>query len=634
MNYGMRPKGPDKQRRSGTKVLANVLWWLSSVRLGMLLLIAIAVYAAFGTIPLGRVFEWFGGDSWTPGQTLRHLPWVDLRESEYYSTPLFSALLLILIVNMAMATVLRIRWQWRKAGVITTHCGVIVLAIGAYLATKDPLRAIMTVWAGEPAKVMLDSTRTVLWESGEPVSEQSMNRLLPRYADFGVPWTDRQRSINVHSEVAVTGFAHSARMVHRLVPSDGSGSPGWEMTERLRSGESRKITVIADPRLSRPRALTNGMAVLPLGGVWSITELAEFHSTTSSDGAVWIRPESDAPAMVLPARPGSTAALETPSGRWQAEFLERTDALFGFVAGIYRIEGPGLASTIAFSAPWDPTTSGLLIEADDSGGVGLAELPGGYEALFVDHERSALVLGQDGWLLRRGRDGEWQSGPPLPSGDMLQVDERTSVEIDEVLESAAIVQELERLPSAEDAQLLADPRLNSWVRVSSSVDAEAPGRWIPYNDTLAQPGREEGFELGPSPLVFDAGSIRFQGFQAELFRRGSIPQDFLVSLVLEEDDQQAEHILRLNDPVRSRMTINGHERLIQLSLIGWDSRGWESARRNPSPDGFDGARFVILSVNSREGVNTAITGAVIVLLGAGGSMLLRSRGRPRRSGAA
>lgn len=234
MKMAQRSPNPECGRRSG--VLARALWALSSVRLGLALFVGVAVYAALGTIPLGPFFEFLGGQAEAPAPTLRYLPWVDLRESEYYSTALFGALLIAIVANMTLATLLRIRWEMKKIGVLVTHAGVIVLAVGALMATHSPLNATMALFADEPTSTGLDRSRTLLRAGADQIggskgAQWHVDGVLPRYADFGVPWTDAEGVIELDERWRVTGYAHSARLVPRIEQGTAGMPPGWQVTE-------------------------------------------------------------------------------------------------------------------------------------------------------------------------------------------------------------------------------------------------------------------------------------------------------------------------------------------------------------------------------------------------------------------
>ncbi len=602
-----------------------MLLQLGSVKLGLVLLALIAIYAALGSIPLGPLFDRLGGQDWHPSRTARHLPWIDLREREYFATPLFAALLTGVVLNMALATILRIRWEWRKSGVLITHAGVIVLAIGSAVASLSTLNATMAAFADEPASTAIDRLGTVIGKPGMDPARTRVGTRLPRYADFGTPWASETRSIELPSGAVVTGYAHSARLSPRLSPTEDAGAPGWQFNERLRSGETRSLALVADGTDRARAMLTDGTVVLALRGRFDPIELLEAGFESSSGqgqgGSVRIDIQGASKPLWLRAVPGQTAALQTPDGEWRAEFLDTSDFLENGRTANLRLVGPGFLSTIIFAPSWDPTGSGMYSQAASQDELRLAPLPVGIEATFMDVQANAVLLSPNGWA-HFHRAGV-QSGPALTDGEVLQLSPMTRVEIKAFLPQSTIRSVLERLPLVEDAQLLADPRLGSLVRIADPAVSEGDGSWIAFEDQSAAT-EGESWVYRPATLEVTDLKVVYRGFEAELFRRGSIPKDFRIELEFLRGSDSEIRTLSLNDPVRTRMRINGRDRRVQLSLIGWDSHGWEGVRSD-TDSRFEGTRFVILSINAREGVDTAMAGGVLILLGAGCSMLIRLR---------
>lgn len=627
----------DPEPRDGRRPsrLARVLWACSSVRLGLLLFVGVALYAALGTVPLGPLYGLLGGRAEAPEPTLRHLPWVDLRESEYYSTLVFSVMLGLIVVNMALATVLRIRWEGRKAGVIITHIGVIVLAAGALVATRAPLNATMALFADQPTSSGLDRTRTLLSWDPDLLTESSerawrLDGVLPRYADFGVPWVDEEREIQLDGEVRITGYAHSARLVSRIEPGPEGSPAGWQLREQRRTGEARTISLLADGSDHSVGTLSDGTRVavfnhrLFQGDDSAITQIRE-----TEGGCVLLYPTASDEVMVLPAHPGATATLAMPNGEWTAEFLDRVGVEGGPAVANLRLSGPGFPSSMLYGAAWDPAHRGLYAEAPE-GGIALVDLPSGMDLLFCDARMAAVLIAADGWL-HNHRDGSLRDeSTGLTEGDEIPINATTVLTVERSLDQAALAPELERIPFVEDAQLLADPRLGSMIRVTDSSREDDLGRWIVFDEHASESSGTSGFSYTAAPFTISDASVAFRGFEAKLFRRGSVPRDFLVGLEITKNGEVRSHTLSLNHPVRATLEIDGRPRRVQFSLIGWDSEGWES-RHIGTGDRFEGTRFVVVSVVQREGVGLSIAGGGLILLGAGVSVLGRMMRRTPRA---
>lgn len=611
-------------RRTGkARVPRNALLrGCSSVRLGLLLILAIAVYAALGTVSLAGAFETLGGEPWAPGRTIRHLPWIDLREQEYYSTDLFGALLLALVVNMSLATVLRIPWRPDRAGVILTHAAVAVLAIGAFVATRSPVNATIALFAGEPSGNSIDRSRSVLEVDGVSAGSWRLDQRLPRYADFGVPWSDRDSAIALDDGVRVTGFAHSARVVSRLERGSPSDPPGWQLDEVLATGERRTLCLIAAGDDGSRKVLADGTVLLALGEEWPIPDVlstAIEQPQARGIGLVWIEPQPGV-TLALPASRGASAFAETEEGVWQAEFLDRAEFIPGTTFGNYRLSGPGFRDQILYAASWDPRVQGRFADGSADPDGQRPDLPDAFRSLFLDAEQPAIVLHPEG-LLRARENGLQRVEAPVV-GDVISTSAQAELRTARVESNARVAQQVERLPLVEDPQLLADPRLGSAVRVEWETENGTNAAWLGFDDSRTPEAEPIGLHYGPQRFEIADTALTFRSFKAELFRRGSVPKDFQIGIELNRVGEQAVHTLSLNEPIRTTIRIRDRDRRVQLSLIGWDAAGWEASRGQDAGQ-FEGVRYVILSMNQREGVGTALFGVVLILLGAGYSLVTR-----------
>jgi len=296
----------------------------------------------------------------------------------------------------------------------------------------------------------------------------------------------------------------------------------------------------------------------------------------------------------------------------------------------FRLEGPQSDPLLHFAGSWDPTMTGIFAQSDDDESIGMVEPPVGFRALYLNPNHDALVLTHE---VATHFTGAAFRSFSFAVGSAVQLNDSTRLTVDRFEPHAKVNSEIQRVPMIEDAQLLADPRLGSLVRVSLSGLPQESDDWIAFDDTDEQRVRGGAFAYRPATLRIDHARVIYRGFRAELFRRGSIPKDFHIDLELERDGKASLHTLSLNQPIRTRAEIDGRIRTIQFSLIGWDSEGWESAR-GADDDRFQGTRFVILAINQREGVPLAIGGGALILVGAGFSMAMRlQRRRSRREGA-
>jgi hypothetical protein len=127
--FGPRP------RRGPVTLVLDVF---SSVPLGIVLMAILFMYCTIGSA--GILYPALGPGRWNPfnPDVWRHeMPrqWrgLELTEFEWFHTPLFNALILLICLNVIITTFRRIRLNALTAGVWMIHSGVVILAIGSYI---------------------------------------------------------------------------------------------------------------------------------------------------------------------------------------------------------------------------------------------------------------------------------------------------------------------------------------------------------------------------------------------------------------------------------------------------------------------------------------------------------------------
>ncbi len=133
--------------------------------------------------------------------TLRRLRGFEMSELEFYSWWPMRLLLVLFVVNLAVATIRRIEFTFKNIGVLTVHTGIIVIALGSvyYQSLKKEgdtlLRAGMPDDSGKPGigppvRGFYDNTSVALWvaqdRGGAPVWDPRPLRGVPRYNDYGL----------------------------------------------------------------------------------------------------------------------------------------------------------------------------------------------------------------------------------------------------------------------------------------------------------------------------------------------------------------------------------------------------------------------------------------------------------------
>ncbi|HUN80695.1 MAG TPA: hypothetical protein VMV81_04220, partial [Phycisphaerae bacterium] len=126
--------------------LRNPLVWLidifDSIWLGIFLIAAIFIYSAVGSaVPVFRQY-------------------FELTEFQYFNHPIFVTLIALFCICLVVTTLRRIRFNWRNAGVLTVHTGLLVLCSGSVIYFGRKIEG--DVWLDAPhIRVMsIDRLRT------------------------------------------------------------------------------------------------------------------------------------------------------------------------------------------------------------------------------------------------------------------------------------------------------------------------------------------------------------------------------------------------------------------------------------------------------------------------------------------
>lgn len=129
--------------------------------------------------------------------TLRRLPGIEKTEVEFYGWWPLRILLVLFVVNMMVATIRRIEFNFKNIGVLTVHTGIIVITLGSlYYATlkkEGDLRLIAGTLdergfptRGPSATAFYDLIDTALYVSQLRGWEQRRLKGLPRYNEYNL----------------------------------------------------------------------------------------------------------------------------------------------------------------------------------------------------------------------------------------------------------------------------------------------------------------------------------------------------------------------------------------------------------------------------------------------------------------
>lgn len=131
---------------------------------------------------------------------VRRLPGMEMSELEFYSWWPLTALLMLFVANMVVATMRRIEFSVPNLGVLTVHTGIVSIALGSVLYATHKQEGDMLLLAGDglddehhplvgrPETGFYDNTRTALWVTQNKALgwEQRPLKGVPRYNDYGL----------------------------------------------------------------------------------------------------------------------------------------------------------------------------------------------------------------------------------------------------------------------------------------------------------------------------------------------------------------------------------------------------------------------------------------------------------------
>ncbi len=335
---------PARSAKCKARVPRNALRCCSSVRLGLLLILAIAVYAALGTVSLAgpsRSSVVSRGHRAGRSDTCRGSICANRSITRRIS---LAPLLLALVVNVA---------RDRSASRGDRISGRDPDARGGGRAGDRGVRR-----DPKPGECNNRSLRRGA-EQHSIDRSRSVLRSMGFTQDHGVStngFLATRISVSrgrIATAIALddgvrTGFSHSARVVSRLERGSPGDPPGWQFDEVLATGERRTLCLIAAGDAGSRKML--GTVLLALGAPWpspDVLSTAIEQPHTRSIGLVWIEPQPGV-TLALPASRG-ISVCRNRGGVWQAEFLDRAEFIPGTTFGNYRLSGPGFRDQILYA---------------------------------------------------------------------------------------------------------------------------------------------------------------------------------------------------------------------------------------------------------------------------------------------
>lgn len=215
---------------------------LSSVRMAVVLLGLIGLYAAVGSVPI----HWLPGVDLPHGTMLWMLPGLEMTQGEFFGAWPVVSLLVAFVLNMIVATARRIELRFENVGVLTVHGGIVLIAAGSavYAASRREGVLVLPMSADGSREVTRawDAWETQLIVRDEKGERSAVLLGLPRYNDYGTAWSARALSLITGVEGwRIDGFAAYAESEEVAVElthgSDGAAPDivaAWEVRVRAR----------------------------------------------------------------------------------------------------------------------------------------------------------------------------------------------------------------------------------------------------------------------------------------------------------------------------------------------------------------------------------------------------------------
>lgn len=130
--------------------------------------------------------------------TLRRLPGLEMSELEYYAWWPMPTMLALFVVNLVVATVRRIEFNFKNIGVLTVHSGIVIIALGNVYYNGLKLEGDTLLLSGQPDPqtglprpgpaqfVFYDNTAVALYVDEGRGMEQRPLQGVPRYNDYSL----------------------------------------------------------------------------------------------------------------------------------------------------------------------------------------------------------------------------------------------------------------------------------------------------------------------------------------------------------------------------------------------------------------------------------------------------------------
>ncbi|MEM6552864.1 MAG: hypothetical protein AAF750_12160 [Planctomycetota bacterium] len=275
------------------------------------------------------------------------LPGIEMTELEFYAWWPMRLLLILFVINMVWATIRRIPFDLPRAGVLTIHSGIVIMALGSLLYGQFKLEGDMFLVRQDIAgpgqsftQYFYDRNDPALYLSlnGQPATPIPLKGKLPRYNDytlgeldiaihdtpgFAQRYTDRLR-------INIVGFFAYAEMAARLI--DLSDTPAVQAGQtaglapglRVAAGDinhahGEPATLLAG--VPDRRALAAGDAIVELLPSLTPERRRDLNETFDGPHGLIVEIPATGFRQVYPITPGQTLTPEGTGYTLQVESI-------------------------------------------------------------------------------------------------------------------------------------------------------------------------------------------------------------------------------------------------------------------------------------------------------------------------
>lgn len=621
------PQTPPRTLISARSPFTRALRTLGAPKLGMTFVILLALYSAVGAMPIGPFLaERF---HLHPADTLRALPAIDLSEQQWFATPIFIALVILIALSLLAATLTRLPIHTRAIPGWLLHLGGAVLCLGA--AIYAPLKQEGAILLPAPivestgpliTHFLADSQPTLLLriDDADPITIPLDN--LPLYTDHATPWNERTLNIPLPDiaegiTARITGYARAAEPVTLLVEAEpGESIRAWSVDISPNAHPERHRTITLSP--SQPPVTIEGIhleALIPSDITNAQHLAAELPRGTPSALSVRMHAVTTIATTSTPAHlgPVSVAIAETFTPA-ESRAIWGSDLGPVAIARVTASDQPPISAIV--------TSSGIL-HSD-------APLPDTLriELLHAGNWRATFI---GSTVIVRAPDATVRTMSAVAPGGSITLADHATIHLVKSFSQMRADASISQLDPPDPLLGAAADRSRSAVRLTITTDDDEISRWIPFarlaehESTIPLPDGSAitvSYQPARIPLPQDL-SFALISSEPEYLRGGRVLHNLGAEVEIAQSGVPTQTaVITLTKPLDISRNDSWWRTLTgdrwRLSIGAWDAEGWERSKAlaemgvltEPS------TRFVVLRIGDAPGIRIIALGGALIALGA------------------